>query len=73
MLVTAATTAAYVSRMKATRDPSGHTLKAYSADLRDFCRFIDGQALCPTQSDTIIAYVRHLMIDREVAPRTLRR
>lgn len=73
MLVTVATTAAYVSRMKATRDPSDHTLKAYAADLRDFCRFIDERTLCPAQADTIVAYVQHLMVERDVAPRTLRR
>jgi integrase/recombinase XerD len=59
--------------MEATRDPSGHTLKAYSADLKDFCRFIDERTLCPTQADTIMAYVQHLMVERMVAPRTLRR
>jgi integrase/recombinase XerD len=73
MIVTAETTAVYITRMKATRDPSGHTLKAYSADLRDFSRFIHERALCPEQADTIMAYVQHLMMDRRVAPRTLRR
>jgi site-specific recombinase XerD len=73
LLITATTTAAYVSRMKATRDPSGHTLKAYASDLKDFSRFIDQSELCPRQTDTLLAYVQHLMLERAVAPRTLRR
>lgn len=72
-MLSAAGTAAYVSRMKATRDLSGHTLKAYASDLKDFGRFIDQNSLCPRQTETLMAYVRHLMVERAVAPRTLRR
>lgn len=73
MLVTAATAAAYVGRIKAMRDPSAHTLKAYASDLKDFGRFLDQRALCPRQPETLVAYVHHLMVERAVAPRTLRR
>jgi integrase/recombinase XerD len=71
--ITAATAAAYVGRMKATRDLSDHTLKAYASDLKDFARFIEQRALCPGQAETLMAYVQHLMVERAVAPRTLRR
>ncbi len=73
MLVTAATAAAYMGRIKAMRDPSAHTLKAYTSDLKDFGRFLDENALCPRQTETLVAYVEHLMVERAVAPRTLRR
>ena len=73
LLISAATAAAYLARMKATRDPSSHTLGAYASDLKDFARFIDQRALCPGQAETLMAYVQHLMVERAVAPRTLRR
>lgn len=73
MLVTFATTTAYVSRMKAARDPSTHTLKAYTSDLKDYARFLSQRHLCPTHADTLLAYVEHLMGERVAAPRTLRR
>ncbi len=73
LLVTAATTAAYVSRMKAARDPSHCTLKAYTSDLRDYARFLDQRRLCPRRPDTLLAYAEHLIVDRSAAPRTLRR
>ncbi|MEA3014311.1 MAG: hypothetical protein QOD42_2856 [Sphingomonadales bacterium] len=73
MVVTAASTAAYVNRLKAVRDPSGHTLRAYTSDLRDYSRFLAARQLCSRHSDTLIAYVEHLMVERLAAPRTLRR
>lgn len=72
MLVTATTTAAYVSRLKAVRAPSEHTLKAYQSDLRDFAGFLKQSDLCPKRSDTLVAYAAHLSAERR-APRTLRR
>lgn len=72
MLVTATTTAAYVSRLKAVRAPSEHTLKAYQSDLRDFAGFLKQSDLCPKRSDTLVAYAAHLSAARR-APRTLRR
>lgn len=73
MLVTSATAAGYVSRMKAARDPSGHTLKAYASDLKDYLQFLARRRLCPAKSDTLLAYAEYLMVDRLAAPRTLRR
>lgn len=73
MLITSATAAAYVERMKATRDPSAHTLRAYAYDLKDFARFVEQRTLCPSRAETLMAYVQHLMVERAVAPRTLRR
>lgn len=73
MIVTAATTTAYVKRLKAMRAPSEHTLRAYQSDLRDFDGFLRQRELCPKRSDTLIAYVAHLADERLAAPRTLRR
>ena len=73
MRITAETTAAYVGRLKATRDLSAHTLKAYASDLKDFRRFVDQHSLCPSESDTVQSYVAYLMMERAVAPCTLRR
>lgn len=73
MLITAASTADFVRRMSVARDPSEHTVKAYESDLRDYCRFLDRSELCPKRMETLVAYAQHLMIDRAVAPRTLRR
>lgn len=73
MVVTAASTAAYVARLKAMRDPSTHTLKAYASDLKDYAQFLDARQLCAKQSETIIAYAEHLMVERSAAARTLRR
>jgi integrase/recombinase XerD len=73
VVVTSTSTAAYVHRMKAVRDPSGHTLKAYASDLKDYTQFLARRELCPQQSETLVAYAEHLMIERSAAPRTLRR
>jgi site-specific recombinase XerD len=71
--ISTATIVAYVNRLKAARDPSEHTLKAYAFDLKDFARFLDMRGLCPRQPETLQSYVRYLMVERAVAPRTLRR
>jgi integrase/recombinase XerD len=73
LVVTAASIAAYMDRVRATRDPSLHTLKAYASDLRDYAAFLGARELCAARSDTLVAYVGHLMTERRVAPRTLRR
>jgi integrase/recombinase XerD len=66
-------TAAYVSRMKTMRDPSDHTVRAYTSDLRDYLGFVTRSRLCGGREDTIVAYARHLATERLAAPRTLRR
>jgi integrase/recombinase XerD len=73
MIVTTATAAAYVRRLKAARDPSEHTLRAYTSDLNDYARFLAARRLCPREGETLIAYAGHLREERAVAPRTLRR
>jgi site-specific recombinase XerD len=74
MIVTASSAAAYVSRLKAVRDPSAHTLKAYESDLRDYAGFLARRrALCPREPETLVAYAEHLIGERRAAPRTLRR
>ena len=73
MIVNDQTTAAYVSRLKAARDPSLHTVLAYACDLRDYARFLAARKLCPRREDTILAYADHLMRERSAAPRTVRR
>jgi integrase/recombinase XerD len=65
--------AAYVSRLKTIRDPSDHTIRAYTSDLKDYVGFITNAQLCARESDTVLAYASHLARDRCAAPRTLRR
>jgi integrase/recombinase XerD len=73
MVVTSISTAAYIERLKAVRDPSVHTLKAYTCDLNDYAGFLAARDLCARAPATLIAYAHHLMSDRSAAPRTLRR
>jgi integrase/recombinase XerD len=72
VIVTTASAADYVRRLKAARDPSEHTLRAYKCDLDDYARFLAARRLCPREGETVLAYAGHLM-DRSAAPRTLRR
>jgi integrase/recombinase XerD len=64
---------AYVSRLRAMRDPSEHTLRAYECDLRCYANFIVSRDLCPKGEGTVLAYATHLVGERLVAPRTVRR
>lgn len=64
---------AYMGRLKATRAPSEHTLRAYASDLRSYSDFIVSRRLCPTKEATLLAYADHLTAERAAAPRTLRR
>jgi integrase/recombinase XerD len=73
MILTTASAAAYVERLRAARDPSPHTLRAYASDLRDYARFVSARALCPGAGETVLAYAGHLIGERAAAPRTLRR
>jgi len=73
MIVTTASAADYVRRLKAARDPSEHTLRAYKSDLDDYARFLAARRLCPREGETLLAYAGHLMGERAAAPRTLRR
>jgi site-specific recombinase XerD len=73
VIVTTASTADYVRRLKAARDPSEHTLRAYKSDLDDYARFLAARRLCPREGETLLAYAGHLRDERSAAPRTLRR
>ena len=73
MIVTTASAADYVRRLKAARDPSEHTLRAYKSDLDDYARFLAARRLCPREGETLLAYAGHLRDERSAAPRTLRR
>ncbi|MFL6863380.1 MAG: tyrosine-type recombinase/integrase [Allosphingosinicella sp.] len=73
MILTTASAAAYVERLRAARDPSPHTLRAYTCDLRDYARFLAARELCPSEGETVLAYAGHLIGERAAAPRTLRR
>lgn len=73
MILTTASAADYVRRLKAARDPSEHTLRAYKSDLDDYARFLAARRLCPRDGETVLAYAGHLMDERSAAPRTLRR
>jgi integrase/recombinase XerD len=55
------------------RAPSEHTLRAYQSDLRDFDIFLRSRDLCPSRSETLVAYAAHLADERLAAPRTMRR
>jgi integrase/recombinase XerD len=65
--------AAYVGRLRATRDPSEHTLRAYASDLRNYSAFVASRGLCPQGEATVLAYADYLTGERAAAPRTLRR
>jgi integrase/recombinase XerD len=73
LILTTASAADYVRRLKAARDPSEHTLRAYKSDLDDYARFLSARQLCPQEGETLLAYAGHLMEERSAAPRTLRR
>jgi integrase/recombinase XerD len=73
LIVTTASAADYVRRLKAARDPSEHTLRAYKSDLDDYARFLAARRLCPCEGETVLAYAGHLIDERSAAPRTLRR
>lgn len=62
----------YLSRYKASRDPSPHTLQAYGSDLRHFAAFAVGTEWELGDDDLIVAYVEHLT-SLGAAPRTVRR
>jgi site-specific recombinase XerD len=73
LILTTGTAADYVRRLKAARDPSEHTLRAYKSDLDDYARFLAARRLCPSEGETLLAYAGHLREERAAAPRTLRR
>jgi site-specific recombinase XerD len=73
MVITAGAAQAYLGRLRAARDASEHTCRAYECDLRDYRAFVMSRALCPQEEETILAYADHLTRERSAAPRTVRR
>ena len=72
MIVTMELAEAYLERLKAQRDPSDHTIRAYRSDLRDYSAFVRAQEFTGGEPP-ILAYVRHLTTERGLAIRTTRR
>jgi site-specific recombinase XerD len=73
VLLTDKMASAYLSRLKSMRDPSDHTLRAYTSDLRDYVSFVTRADLCGGEENTVLAYANHLTSARSAAPRTVRR
>lgn len=73
MVLMESATGAYVDRLRASRNPSEHTLRAYESDLRNYSVFLANRDLCVASEDTILAYAGYLSQERGAAPRTLRR
>jgi site-specific recombinase XerD len=73
VLVTKSVAQDYVRRLRASRNPSEHTLRAYESDLRDYAAFLGARELCPASEQTILAYADYMMDERAAAPRTMRR
>ena len=73
MIVTEESVEAYLERFQSRRGPSGHTVRAYRSDLRDYLGFIRGRDVDETPANAVMAYVRQLMTERCLSPRTVRR
>lgn len=72
MIVTGEMTKAYVERLRMARNPSEHTVQAYTADLNHYREFLRGQDTEPSSADSILSYVSHLARSGAAA-RTIRR
>lgn len=73
MNVTIEMTDAYLERLKARRNPSGHTVRAYRSDLKDYARFTRTAPAIDEAGPPILAYVRHMTTERRMSIRTTRR
>jgi integrase/recombinase XerD len=73
LIVTAELAEAYLNRLKARRDSSDHTIRAYRSDLRDYIAFSCKRGEAEEAGQTILAYIRHLTTERRMAIRTTRR
>ena len=73
MIVTTELAEAYLDRLKAQRDPSDHTIRAYRSDLRDYSAFVRNRGEEEAIDHPILAYLRHLTTERRMAIRTTRR
>jgi len=73
VIVTMELAEAYLERLKAQRDPSDHTIRAYRSDLRDYTAFVQTNHDAQAGAQPILAYLRHLSTERGLAIRTTRR
>jgi len=73
LIVTMELAEAYLARLKAQRDPSDHTICAYRSDLRDYAAFVSASEEAQGGDQPILAYLRHLTVERGLAIRTTRR
>lgn len=72
MLVTVEMTRAYIERLRIARNPSEHTLLAYTSDLRHYREFTSTQDIDCASGNSILGYVGHLARSGAAA-RTVRR
>jgi site-specific recombinase XerD len=72
MFVTVELTSAYIARLRVARNPSEHTLQAYTADLKHYRGFLESQDTDPSSAASILNYVGHLTRSGAAA-RTIRR
>jgi integrase/recombinase XerD len=72
MHVTGEMIKAYIERLRIARNPSEHTLLAYTSDLRSYREFTTNQEIDCANGDAILAYVGHLA-KSGAAARTVRR
>jgi integrase/recombinase XerD len=73
LFVTTELVEAYLSRLKAQRSPSDHTIRAYRSDLLDYSAFARTCEEVGRGEHPILAYLRHLTAERKLAIRTTRR
>ncbi|TAJ33648.1 tyrosine-type recombinase/integrase [Bosea sp. (in: a-proteobacteria)] len=66
-------TSDYIGRLKASRNLSPHTLRAYHFDLSGFETYANARAEPWDSPELILAFVQHLTQEMAAAPRTVRR
>ena len=55
------------------RQLAPNTLSAYQQDLSEFCNYAAGDRVDQISGDKMIAYSRHLLDERKLAPATVKR
>jgi integrase/recombinase XerD len=73
VIVTTEIVEAYLQGLKSRRNPSEHTIRAYRSDLYDYLAFVAERPQGDSQSQVLLAYIRHLVEERKLANRTARR
>lgn len=72
MLVTVEMTSAYIERLRVARNPSEHTVLAYTSDLKHYRNFVRTQHVDGASCEAILSYLGHLG-KSGAAARTIRR